>query len=105
MSRHTPGPWKIHRRSPREEKWTVGTVIRGDRNRLIAQVGVIRPEVAEEAAANARLIATAPELYFLLERLIDADEMADVASRERSQFLKELAASARGYKQHIDGGI
>ena len=68
MSKHTPGPWSVHRWSwPTEVTGPIHQVISSD-NFLTAFVPAWddpRPgevEASEEAKANARLIAAAPEL-------------------------------------------
>lgn len=72
MSKHTPGPWLIGKRSPggysliNADGWQslarVVTVMEGD-NRPFA-----------EGVANARLIAAAPDLLEALKELLDQDE-------------------------------
>lgn len=55
MSKHTPGPWKAHKRSV------------GSKTRQIALMSI----GDEECAANARLIAAAPELVETIRDLLN----------------------------------
>jgi hypothetical protein len=62
----TPGPWRVH-----AERWVKAT--RGDHEGEILVAPTYWMEhVAEEAAANARLIAAAPELLEAVRDLDDA---------------------------------
>jgi hypothetical protein len=60
MTKHTPGPWRVDAGCPRQVIWYDGA-----RMRVVAtcsdNLGLINGAV-EEAMANARLIAAAPEL-------------------------------------------
>lgn len=62
MTTHTPGPWYYRQFSIRDAM--VDTVHIGDwgNHKLIMQFGPTAPFSNDECAANARLIATAPEL-------------------------------------------
>lgn len=59
MTNHTPGPWAVSQNNPRLVKHLSGPVL--------AECG---PVNAEEAQANARLIAAAPELLGALTSLM-----------------------------------
>lgn len=65
MSKHTPAPWLI---AP-EDKTFVYALGPGETNRFHAHLQAAGPERVsrEELVANARLIATAPELLAALE--------------------------------------
>lgn len=70
MSKHTPGPWRIGTPGP-NGCYTVGTE-RGLMTAMVAH-SINEPEQAEQAEANAKLIAAAPDL---LEALISLTEDA-----------------------------
>lgn len=60
MSKNTPGPWKIEKRTTRGEFVTTTHIVSKDGDH-IAEVGPCNIE------ANARLVAAAPELLEILE--------------------------------------
>jgi Domain of unknown function (DUF1078). len=92
-TKHTPGPWHVFRMEPEKirvcyedglwadvQNWRVAN--EGGKNRLIAEVtGYSRPvprtegwptvDNLDEAEANARLMAAAPEMLEALINLID----------------------------------
>lgn len=62
MSKHTPGPWYVSKRNPRL------VIESGPRGNAIAKTGVKLGVCSQEQAeANARLIAAAPDLVFQLQ--------------------------------------
>jgi hypothetical protein len=62
--KHTPGPWRVHC-----DRWVKAT--RGDHDGEILVAPTYWMEhVAEEAAANARLIAAAPEYHAATENVL-----------------------------------
>jgi hypothetical protein len=78
--KHTPGPWAVY-----PKKWT-GAEVRS-RSRYGVSVAWCGTNSArhvdgshsissDEAEANARLIAAAPEMFALLSRLDDPDALA-----------------------------
>jgi hypothetical protein len=80
MAEHTPGPWLLedgtkHRLSyggtPQEDDWKFGYRIAAKDNCHLAQVGAIDARYKHQAAANARLIAAAPELLKFAERWLE----------------------------------
>lgn len=62
--KHTPGPWRIGTAPPNGEQ-TIGT-IRG----MMVAVATTGVGMDEETLANARLIATAPELLEALQEVL-----------------------------------
>jgi hypothetical protein len=72
MSEHTPGPWFLINEccvgGPIEPGWEAAGC-------GIAHCGM-RARTQEEAAANARLIAAAPEMFEALKRWVDLAETA-----------------------------
>lgn len=74
-SKHTPGPWFVtdHRTKYVESRLPSG---------MIQEIAAVGPTAAdngygEQQAANARLIAAAPELLEKLQQLLSAYEQAD----------------------------
>ena len=78
MSKHTPGPWYISETGP---KWSINVGNGGDSNKHIAMVSCYQEFTNDhtENLANARLIAAAPELYELLEEIVN--ETIDYTNR------------------------
>ena len=63
---HTPGPWQPFRKNG------VNAVMDKDRNEVIHWMGFDRCEIPEHVhAANARLIAAAPDLLAALQMLVE----------------------------------
>ena len=98
QSKHTPGPWQ----------YPDDGFVRGFDSSLIASVARGPSEYAE---ANARLIAAAPEMYELLEKVAKTAETA--ASKPDKQevcavllevVLPHLGEESRRIKAAIDGG-
>ena len=98
MTPHTPAPWKADIENSAE-----GLNITDDEGRRIAHTATIRnpdytPLISEEAKANARLIAAAPELLEALKELTDLlqspsgagtmSEIRDSANRARAALAK-----------------
>ena len=66
MSKHTPGPWW-------NSDLEVGTV-----PMMMVKVAKVSGATYEEALANARLIASAPELLKVLEKMVEIWEVGGV---------------------------
>ena len=76
MSKHTPGPWTVYSRINRyaaaEEKLPHGTasyIIKAAKDRTIARI-THAPGIADVQAADARLIAAAPDLLEALKLMV-----------------------------------
>ncbi|MCK9361902.1 hypothetical protein M0Q28_06830 [Patescibacteria group bacterium] len=93
MSKFTPGPWEIvgatHVWSPSEK----ANIASCSALRTISYVGYAPPDIGDidETAANARLIAAAPEMAELLARYLKTADsplgmsvLADLDSEARS---------------------
>ena len=72
MSKHTPGPWKIHEHG-------VGFEVECANGNVVAQaqqVTALRQDTMQSARkANARLIAAAPELLEALSKFVEFAEL------------------------------
>ena len=105
---HTPGPWEAEYSDYGEEIWYGGEgagvwSIKGPKECYLAGMGDESADEQERAAANARLIAAAPDLLEACERLRDhgsiADEWGSGQSTELARILDAMDAAiakARG---------
>ena len=95
MAKHTPGPWKVE--IVESGKDEVYARIKGIAFTDGIKVGVYKKKLPEEAKANARLIATAPELLGACkEALIDLEFLKDYIPRDSNSIkrLKQAIAKA-----------
>lgn len=81
MSRHTPGPWEAYPSMDRREMRVTAPHPDSPSNRLlIASLDRGRETSIDEAEANARLIAAAPDLRYALQAFVDYFEQAGIGS-------------------------
>lgn len=73
--KHTPGPWRIGSPGP-NGCYTVGTE-RGLMTAMVAH-SINEPDQAEQAEADAKLIASAPELLRCLDQYVKACELQGI---------------------------
>ena len=67
--KHTQGPWKASRRAVyASSEWRAGENVKGECKTLLLDLNPSIPE--EETEANARLIASAPELLSAMQDLV-----------------------------------
>lgn len=92
MSDHTPGPWRVHQNT--HEPYPV--LIESD-GLLLASVW-IGPRDVEQAQANARLIAVAPELLEVCEEIFDCPHWPVVFPCEWHEKLRAAIAKTKGTK-------
>lgn len=92
QSRHTAGPWKtgfhLHtRRFSREN----AIEIQDARESMVAVLFKLNRDAnGDEDAANARLIAAAPDLFAALHRMLDCHQAAiDAAQSSASRFVEK----------------
>jgi hypothetical protein len=87
MSKHTPGPWRVDG----TQTLYIEAVVRPGWLQEVAAVGPTEADsgYGEQQKANARLIASAPDLLDALKRIIDADD-----SKELTQHDIELGRAA-----------
>jgi hypothetical protein len=69
-NKHTSGPWKSYLYGKDSQGRTIATVGANDGNYRICEISPYDLEFAD-VAANARLIAAAPDLLCMLERVLD----------------------------------
>lgn len=101
-AKHTTGPWAVENLPASErytgEPWVVAEYeIDGAGGELVATLNPYPPHMTEgiscpgcggDPAANARLIAAAPEMYAVLVKLANIEDVGDVvACREQAQSL------------------
>ena len=100
--KHTPAPWRVSSESPRIIKKDY-RAIGSDAGFLIASTmgndnsGFYASE--QEADANARLIAAAPELLEALEELITATQHLDQCHQATADKARAAIAKAKGEEQ------
>ena len=87
MSNHTPGPWIQAKHSPADVIVGGNTMIATARDGLN---GIDR----EQAVANARLIAAAPELLTALQALLDGAVRHEVRDGYEAHYPEIAAARA-----------
>lgn len=100
MNGHTPGPWDIQPatlgfRTPCADDAKDQMIVAG-----LMCVGVIWDGVFEkvkaEQEANARLIAAAPDLLAICEKILDEDDKDSFVDRELWEELQATVAKAKG---------
>lgn len=105
-TKHTPGPWSVEDPMGPELLQIVANANAPVYEwRWIAQVGTEEPEdrfdvPPDEARANARLIAAAPEMYEALKAqdalMKSAGTISDAAIREATAKMRAAIAKAEG---------
>lgn len=89
-AKFTKGPWVARGSTPSR----IYGMFRADKEVLVAACG----SVIEQAGANAHLIAAAPEMYMMLEKvLIEYKEMLGMSPE--IDEIEQLLAKARG--EHV----
>lgn len=81
-TQHTPGPWKIGTPGP-NGCYTIGTEKGGLMTAIIAH-SIREPKEEQEAKANARLVAAAPDMLEALELYLKSEGNTDWARKKRS---------------------
>ena len=89
MSTHTPGPWKVETRT-RSGEFVRTTHITGPDGAHLANVGPCNIE------ANARLIASAPDLLAALKRALSLVEELPHPNNYMAATIRETIAIAEG---------
>lgn len=108
MAKHTPGPWRYRgwpskRIDAGAEPFNSGQIAEVDTYGTKGY-GIDGKSAAKEAEANARLIASAPELLEAVKDLIEYAEIQEVdlyiCGRD-SKETKALQAKIKGYRKLI----
>lgn len=93
MSKFTPGPWKSS--VPRQLKHKSCRWIKSGTVHVAKVYGDSEfVKVAEETEANARLIATAPEMYDILVKIAD-HRMSPASKQEINDLMARIDGSER----------
>ena len=100
MSKHTPGPWEAERScdmtgAPLRAWWISA---KGDID--IAETS--GEKWPEEEAANARLIAAAPELYEACKEFVRKCECGEARSHRSYAQMKAALAKAEGVERSVN---
>ena len=111
MSKHTPGPWVYDEENADGDTYTIAhspnyqAAIRSVSDPAVL-VDIRRSDLAdsrslEEARANARLIAAAPELLAACQAYLDAEKLTNAAAyvralSETKRLIAEAVAKATG---------
>ena len=81
MSKHTPGPWEVSHGghgSPRgfviDEYFVLNRTVADD---VAIAADIVDPATQMPSEANARLIAAAPDLLEVLERIVASSSLTD----------------------------
>lgn len=93
MSTHTPGPWKVHPyRNGKIGPYNMAIDV-GPAGRMVAQIcgEFEKPVAGDEAEANARLIAAAPDLLTALKALVIATDGHPGSVRQRDEARAAIA--------------
>lgn len=70
---HTPGPWKIDRYFPSRRPFGISQDLGNKPGKAVTTSGGFARKSTDEAEANARLIAAAPDMLEALEYICEAE--------------------------------
>lgn len=88
-TKHTPGPWRSEQHGGKMEIW--------NQNTHIATINTLHVAGPVDDAANARLIAAAPELLEHIRLLVENNVLKnDCVGRQFLNTCKELITEATG---------
>ncbi|KKN17933.1 hypothetical protein LCGC14_0960790 [marine sediment metagenome] len=93
MTEHTPGPWLLGSEQSRDE-YALCVNRKTISGRIDSVARACSMDSPEEAEANARLIAAAPNLLIALEKLVAADNCNYEAQTMRNSGYFDLARTA-----------
>ncbi len=98
-AQHTPGPWKVGSRDERDYLGSMNPYslyyIEASNHEVIAELDSCGVEHMPHLAANARLIAAAPELLAMLKRALAGLELAG-SSGGTVEAIRAAIAKAEG---------
>ena len=93
----TPGPWRIAKRGEDEAFYVVERDEPNEPSRHAYRVAhVLDYNELQQNAANARLIAAAPDLFAALYSLLDFEEPDSILDQQTDVRLREERAAAVG---------
>lgn len=101
MSKHTPGPWKLHRIDSDTVFVTEDRIARGESipgyNRKLVEMPHWSDDNYDEKMANTRLIAAAPELLEALKKVFEDYASPDWRNLSTNiDLMKAAIAKAEG---------
>ncbi len=101
MNKHTPGPWRLDNNTTywKTNPYSISTRKPGVHSVAIANIPARHTISRDEALANARLIAAAPELREALWAMVTsfhAVEYLDDYMKQASRKAREVLAKAEG---------
>ena len=95
-AQHTPGPW-LRTKSGNTFQIVAGADGNGDPNQLVATVHpaaiTIDHEPCDETKANARLIASAPDLLSALEGMLEHADMGEINDEDTLEAVNAARAA------------
>lgn len=113
MTKHTPGPWRVIeedgdgkcQHTDKCKTWVLDSEERGNMALMQAWYSGNDPDVFEEVRANARLIAAAPDLLDVLEKVTDPYRSLpdEVLEEVAPDWLAEAFAAVTKAKGESDG--
>ncbi len=101
LAKHTPGPWKVSTTYKDFAAGRAAIVPWSDQGRTLAEVRPIKCYPASEVAANARLIAAAPDLLAACKRMVRASENHG----SRKQMMNAAMIELRAAIARAEGGV
>lgn len=101
MSKHTPGPWEYLTETTYAEDYpySVGHKVKVGQELLTVGCHGYGWEPGEEMAANAQLIAAAPELYEACKEFVRKCECGEARSHRSYAQMKAALAKAEGVER------
>ena len=102
MSKHTPGPWEYLTETTYagDYPYSVGHKVKmGNELLTVSSHAYGADEFFEKAAANARLIAAAPELYEACKEFVRKCECGEARSHRIYAQMKAALAKAEGVER------
>jgi len=94
-TQHTPGPWMVQLISERWHgyDWPTFAIRDSVGNHCLAVIGDVDRATADKNTANARLIASAPELLAALVTLLDHADLGEIHDEETAAAVNNARAA------------
>jgi hypothetical protein len=93
MNKHTPGPWSLGDSDLPVSKLAICTTAKGRAHSTIARIVIPSPSSPNEAGANVRLIAAAPELLATLQKLLSHGTFDDYPNTTEWYAVRDARAA------------